>query len=128
MTSDGLLKVGIVAAQAFGLIWIAQRNGPSWEAPSGWSGAFDLGAGLPRIAQLSFAIGALTLLTLVFSRRAKVEQGLLWALVAMLLGLNQLAGPEAPPRTRSSSTQVQPASSSSSPSWNTGMTSPTVTS
>ena len=96
MTFDGLLKVGVVAVQALGLVWIAQRKGPNWEAPSGWSGAFDLGAGLPWIAQLSFAISALTLLTLVFSRRAKVEQGMLWALVAMLLGLNQLAGPEGP--------------------------------
>ena len=94
MTFDGLLKVGIVAAQAFGVIWIAQRNGPNWGAPLGWSGGFGVGAGLPWIAQLSFAIGALTLLTLVFSRRTKVEQGLLWALVAMFLGLNQLeAGP-----------------------------------
>lgn len=95
MTFDGLLKLGIVAAQPFGLIWIAQRNGPNWGAPSGWSGGFGGGAGLPWIAQLSFAIGAITLLTLVFSRRTKVEQGLLWALVAMFLGLNQLeAGPE----------------------------------
>ena len=50
-----------------------------------------MGAGLPRIAQLSFAIGTLTLLTLVFSRRTKIEQGLLWALVAMFLSVNQLA-------------------------------------
>jgi len=27
----------------------------------------------------------------VFSRRTKIEQGLLWALVAMFLGVNQLA-------------------------------------
>jgi GGDEF domain-containing protein len=97
MTADGLLKVGVVAAQAFGLIWIARSNGPNWAAPTGWSGGFGVGAGLPGITQLSFAIGVLTLLTLVFSRRAKVEQGLLWALVAMLLGVNQLAGgPEGP--------------------------------
>ena len=97
MTFDGLLKVGIVAAQAFGVFWIAQGNGPNWGAPLGWSRGFGAGAGLPWIAQLSFAIGALTLLTLVFSRRTKVEQGLLWALVAMFLGLNQFeAGPSGP--------------------------------
>jgi GGDEF domain-containing protein len=96
MTLDGFLKVGVVAAQALGLIWIAQSNGPNWRAPLGWTG-FDVGAGLPWVAQLSFAIGALTLLTLAFSRRSKVEQGLLWALVAMFLGLNHLeAGPERP--------------------------------
>ena len=96
MTFDGLLKVGIVAAQPLSVIWMAQTNGPNWGAPVGWSGGSGAGASLPWIAQLSFAIGALTLLTLVFSRRTKVEEGLLWALVAMFLGLNQLgAGPEA---------------------------------
>jgi len=96
MTLDGLLQVGIVAVQAFGLIWIARTNGPNWGAPLGWSGWSGVGAGLPSIAQLSFAIGALTLVTLVFSRRTKVEEGLLWALVAMFMGLNQLeAGPQA---------------------------------
>ena len=87
MTFDGLLKVGIVAAQAFGLMWIAQRN---WGAPLGWSRGFGSGAGLPWTSQLSFAIGALTLLMLVFSRRTKVEEGLMWTLVAMFLGVNQL--------------------------------------
>ena len=90
MTFEGLLKVGIVAAQALGLYWIAQGNGPDWGAPLGWSGGLVVGAGLPWIAQLSFAIGALTLMTLVFSRRTKVEQGLLWALVAVFLSLNQV--------------------------------------
>jgi GGDEF domain-containing protein len=90
MTFDGLLKVGMVAAQAIGVFWIAQGNGPDGGAPLGWSGEFGAGAGLPWIAQFSFAIGALTLLTLVFSRRTKIEQGLLWALVAMFLSVNQL--------------------------------------
>jgi diguanylate cyclase (GGDEF)-like protein len=40
---------------------------------------------------LSFAVGVMTLLFLVFRRRTKVEQGLLWALVAMLLGVNGVA-------------------------------------
>jgi len=94
MTFDGLLKVGIVAAQPLGLLWIAQRNGPNWGAALVKREGFGEAAGLPSIAQLSFAIGALTLLTLVFSRRTKVEQGLLWALVAMFVGLNQFqAGP-----------------------------------
>ena len=90
ITFEGLLKVGIVAAQTFGLYWIALGNGPTWGAPFRWSGDLSVAAGLPWIAQLSFAIGALTLLALVFSRRSKVEQGLLWALVAMFLGLNQV--------------------------------------
>ena len=35
MTLDGLLKVGIVAAQAVGVLWIAQGNGPNGGAPLG---------------------------------------------------------------------------------------------
>ena len=95
MTFDGLLKVAIVAAQPFAVFWIAQASA-NGGAPVSWSRGFGVGAGLPWIAQLSFAIGALTLLTLVFSRRTKVEQGMLWALVAMFLSLNQPeAGPSA---------------------------------
>lgn len=81
MTLDGLLKVSIVAGQAAGVYWFAQRNG------SYGTGA---AAGLPWMTQLSFVIGALTLVTLVFRRRTKVEQGLMWALIAMFLGTNQL--------------------------------------
>jgi diguanylate cyclase (GGDEF)-like protein len=90
MTSHGLLKVGIVAAQAFGVLWIAQGNGPNLGPLLGSSRGFALGAGLPWIAQLSFAIGGLALVTLVFSRRTKVDQGLLWALVAMFLSVTPI--------------------------------------
>jgi GGDEF domain-containing protein len=94
MTFDGLLKVGIVAAQALLLWWIAQGNGPNLGALLGRTRGFETGTGLPWIAQFSFATGALALVTLVFSRRTRVEQGLLWALVAMFLGVTQLdAGP-----------------------------------
>jgi diguanylate cyclase (GGDEF)-like protein len=76
MTIDGLLKVAIVAAQAIGVLWLAEENAVS---------------GVPLwIAPLSFAIGILTLATLVFRRRTKVEQGLLWALTAMFLGVSRL--------------------------------------
>ena len=51
MTFDGLLKVGIIAAQPFAVLWIAQGNGPNWGAPPGWS-RVGVGAGLPWIAQL----------------------------------------------------------------------------
>jgi diguanylate cyclase (GGDEF)-like protein len=89
MTLEGLLKLAIVAVQPFGVLWIAQGNGPNWGFLVGSIGQFDAGTGLWWIAQLSFAIGGLTLLTLVFSRGTKVEQGLLWALVAMFLSVNQ---------------------------------------
>jgi diguanylate cyclase (GGDEF)-like protein len=89
MTLDGLIKLGIVVAQPLILIWIAQMNGSNWGAALDRSRGLEIAARLSWSAQLSFAIAALTLLTLVFSRRTKVEQGLLWALVAMFLGLIQ---------------------------------------
>lgn len=90
MTLDGLLKVGIVAAQAFGVWWIAQGNGPNLGALFRPGSGVAEGAGLPWIAQLSFAIGALALVTLAFNRRTRVEQGLLWALVAMFLSVTPI--------------------------------------
>jgi GGDEF domain-containing protein len=94
MTFDGLLKVGIVGAQALVLLWIVRGNGPSPGALLGRTRGFEVGTGLPSIAQLAFAMGALALVVLVFSRRSRVEQGLLWALVAMFLGVTQIeAGP-----------------------------------
>ena len=90
MTFDGLLKVGIVAAQAFGVLWIARGNGPGSGVLLDWSRGFDVGTGLPWIARLSFALGTLALVALVFRRRTKVEQGLLWALVAMFLSVTQI--------------------------------------
>lgn len=81
MTVDGLFKVALIAAQAAGVFWIAQGRG---------SDAVGSAGGLPSLARASFAIGAIVLLTLVFSRRTKVEQGLMWALVAMFLGIEAL--------------------------------------
>jgi len=89
MTLDGLLKVAIVAAQAIGVLWIVEQSPANSGVALASSIGHRAGLGLPWIAQLSFAIGILTLATLVFRRRTKVEQGLLWALTAMFLGVSQ---------------------------------------
>jgi diguanylate cyclase (GGDEF)-like protein len=81
MSLDGLLKVGLVTAQVFSVLWIAQRIGA----------AEIIAPEIRWITLLSFAIGVLVLALLVFRRRTKVEQGLLWALVAMFLGVNRNA-------------------------------------
>ena len=88
MTLDGLLKVAIVAAQAAAAYWIEQQTG----VVSGAAAAEGLGTGpgMPWIAQLSFAAAALALLTVVVRRRTKVEQGLLWALVAIFFAVRRL--------------------------------------
>ena len=88
MTLDGLSKVAILALQAFAVLWLTER------ARIDALGILHQ----PSIAYISFAAGALTLLTLVFNRRTKVEQGLFWALVAMFLGITQSgAATSAPP-------------------------------
>jgi GGDEF domain-containing protein len=76
MTFDGILKVGFVAAQAAGVLWIV-----------------DAGVSVPAapwIVPFAFSIGAVALLTLAFSRRTKAEQGLFWTLVAMFLSLGPI--------------------------------------
>lgn len=94
ITLDGFFKIAIVVVQVFGVIWIAREHADrvgaflDWDASGAWPG-------LPWPVQLSFAIAAVTLLTLVFVRRTKVEQGLLWALAAVFLGLQQIVKPDA---------------------------------
>jgi diguanylate cyclase (GGDEF)-like protein len=89
MTFNGLLKAAIVCVQVLGVLWIGSGDDPGARGLA-WIGAFSTGTGLPLMTQAAFAAGALTLLVLVIRRQTKVEQGLLWALVAMFLGVNQL--------------------------------------
>ena len=89
MTLDGLLKVGSVAAQAVGVYSFDQNDGPNGVTALGIAGSGTVPL-LPWMPQFAFAIGACILATVVFRRRTKVEQGLLWALVAMFLGVNQI--------------------------------------
>ena len=95
VTPSGILTVGFIHAQVLGVVMLGEMEGGRLEAflrwgeqPAGWTW-------MPLTAQLSFAAAGLTLLVLVFLRRTKVEGGLLWALVAVFVGLNQTAKPEA---------------------------------
>ena len=45
MTFDGLIKVGMVAAQAIGVFWIAQGNGPNGERLSAGAESLALARG-----------------------------------------------------------------------------------
>jgi len=83
ITLDGMLRIGIIAGQLMGVLWLTEMRGIN--APDART--------LAWMAHISFAIGALTLLTLVFSRRTKVEQGLLWALAAMFLSVDSARAP-----------------------------------
>jgi diguanylate cyclase (GGDEF)-like protein len=94
MTFDGAFKVGIVAAQAAGLAWIARHNSHDLGSLLRWGTQFAGSSSLPLAAQISFAVAALTLLALIVVRRAKVV-GLLWVLAAVFLGVHESTQPEA---------------------------------
>jgi diguanylate cyclase (GGDEF)-like protein len=81
MRLDGALKVGLVAAQAASVFAMSERVQPTGTAA--W-------AFVPWATHLAFGIAAFTIIGLVFRRRTKIEQGLLWALVAMFLGTYDL--------------------------------------
>jgi GGDEF domain-containing protein len=87
-TIGGVLKLGIVFAQAVGVAWMAGEIGEGAEPFLGWRERIEGSVSMPWMAQLSFAIAALTLLTLVLRRRSKVEEGLLWSVAAMFLAVN----------------------------------------
>jgi len=95
MSFDGVFKVGIVGAQAAVVAWIARDNHHDLGSLLRWATQIGSWSSLPVTAQLSFAVAAITLLTLIVLRRAKVEQGLLWALVAVFLGVHESAHADA---------------------------------
>jgi diguanylate cyclase (GGDEF)-like protein len=85
---DGVFKIGMVGAQAAAVVWIAGHNTHLVGYFLYWGGQSGGSSPLPLTAQLSYAFAALTLLALVFLRRTKVEQGLLWTLAAIFLGVH----------------------------------------
>jgi len=94
LTLDGLFKAVLVAAESFGVVWLAEQRPDTVRAIVQWGERAVSSSGLSLAAWLSFAIGAAILALLLFVRRTKVEQGLLWAAVATFLGVRS-AAPEA---------------------------------
>ena len=70
-------KFGVVLAQAAGIVWIDSQTADRVGSMLGG-----------RAVQLSFAAAAIIVLTMVFKRRGKVEQGLFWVLSVMFLGVS----------------------------------------
>jgi diguanylate cyclase (GGDEF)-like protein len=88
VTFEGFIKIGVIAAQAYAVIWIGGTRFPPLEGFLGW-GLQAIGElWLPIPALVVFWIAGLILLTFFFFRRTTVEPGLLWALGAMFLGTN----------------------------------------
>ena len=95
VTPSGILKFGLIPAQVLVVVMLGELKGGRLEAflrwgeqPGGWTW-------MPLLGQFSFAGAALVLLTLSFLRRTKVEEGLLWALGAVFVALNQTGNSEA---------------------------------
>jgi diguanylate cyclase (GGDEF)-like protein len=93
LSFDGFLKVALIATQIVGIVWFADHNVVAdflrlGDRPGAW-------LWLPLAAEATFVAAFIALLALVFVRRTKVEQGLLWALVAIFLGLYEIDKPQA---------------------------------
>jgi len=95
MSFEGFLKIGAVMAQAFGLAWLGRTNHQTLEALLGWGHRAVAWMWLPIPAIVSFGIAGMSLAVLFLVRRSSVEPGLLWALAAMFLGMNQMMMPDA---------------------------------
>jgi len=94
-TLSGLLKMGFILAQVLGVLMLGESKSGRLEAFLRWGEPAGGPTGMPWAEQLSFAAAAIFLLALVFLRQTKIEQGLLWALVAVFVALNQTGRPEA---------------------------------
>lgn len=82
----GLLKAGLIAAQALAVVVVGAMQGGALERFLR-GGEASAGAGFPLTQQLAFAAAGLVLVAGLLRRRTKLEAGFLWALAAMFLGL-----------------------------------------
>lgn len=90
ITPSGLLKLALSVIESIGVVMLGVLRGGQVEAFLRW-GQHVPGAGwIPSTRQLSFLAASLMLLGLAVFRRTRVEMGLLWALVAAFVGLQQI--------------------------------------
>jgi len=93
LSIDGFLKIALIAAQVAGVAWFADHHIVADFLRVG--DRLGAGPGLPLAAEVSFVAAAIAMVALVFARRTKVEQGLLWALASVFLGLYEIDRPYA---------------------------------
>jgi diguanylate cyclase (GGDEF)-like protein len=94
MTLSGLVRIGFVSIQVLGVAWLGLADGGPLKTLLQWGSNAVGWTWLPLVAQISFGVAAIALVVLLFLRRTKVEQGLVWALFAVFLGFNQHQKPE----------------------------------
>jgi diguanylate cyclase (GGDEF)-like protein len=96
VTPSGLLKMALISMESAGVVMLGELRGGRLEAFLRWGQDAAGPRWIPLAQQLSFAAASLTLLGLAVFRRTRVETGLLWALVAALVGLRRTGKDEEP--------------------------------
>jgi diguanylate cyclase (GGDEF)-like protein len=96
VTPSGLLKMALISMESAGVVMLGELRGGRLEAFLRWGQDAAGPSWIPLAQQLSFAAASLTLLGLAVFRRTRVETGLLWALVAALVGLRRTGKDEEP--------------------------------
>jgi diguanylate cyclase (GGDEF)-like protein len=91
LTLQGLLTVGVIAAQVLFVTWIAGSQDARLAFVVEWGQPGSAISWLPWTAQLCYAGSAITLLVMAFRRRTKVEQGLFWTLLSLGFGAHYMA-------------------------------------
>jgi diguanylate cyclase (GGDEF)-like protein len=96
VTPSGLLKMALISMESAGVVMLGELRGGRLEAFLRWGQDAAGPSWIPLAQQLSFAAASLTLLGLAVFRRTRVETGLLWALVAALVGLKRTGKDDEP--------------------------------
>jgi diguanylate cyclase (GGDEF)-like protein len=88
-TFNGLIKLGLIGVQVAALLRLTQSGGDRLNSFFQLSEHASTWTWMPSSAVLLFAMTGLSLIILIFFRQTNVEAGLLWALAAVFVGLNQ---------------------------------------
>ena len=95
LTPSGVARLGFLGAQVLGVGWLSASAVAPLRTFLQWGESRGGATSFPLSGEFSFAVAGLVLLVLVFRRRTKVQQGILWALAAVFLGVSHAAKPEA---------------------------------
>lgn len=96
VTLHGIFRMGFILAQVLAVLAFAGTKAGGLEAFLRWGERPGAWTWIPLTEQLVFAAAALAVLVLVFLRRTKAEQDVLWVLVAGFAGLSHAGKPAAP--------------------------------
>jgi diguanylate cyclase (GGDEF)-like protein len=90
LTPGGLLQVAALGLQVLLVTWMAGEDSSAMSVFVQWGHQGTALSWLPWSAQVAYVGSALGLLVLAVRRRTKVEQGLLWTVVALAFGAHEM--------------------------------------